>query len=68
MSTTTNQPHIKRDVGSFFKDNASATFELASEHLSKVHAEEFCNSEKNEAIGTSCASFESVEEATNDIL
>lgn len=49
-------------------DNASAVYELACEKLSKAHAEQFCNDADNDTLGCSCASFETAEEATMDVL
>ena len=58
----------RHDIRDYFEKSPSALFELASDKLSKRHIEMFINDVKNDCIGVSCGSFETVEDAIKDIF
>ena len=56
------------DIREYFEKSPSALFELASDKLSKNHIEKFINDVKNDCIGVSGGSFESIEDAIKEVM
>ena len=60
------------DTGDIFhyfkeKDEPLGIIRTISEHLTKAQAERFCNDLDNTDKGTSCASFDTIDEALKDL-